>query len=94
LRFSATSGWRIACWDSAGAWGGGGGEERKWQTGILYSRKQWYNRAIQWIPGAFSLGVKRLGREADHSPPSSAVVKNAWSYTSIRPIRLHGVVLS
>jgi hypothetical protein len=22
------------------------------------------------------------GREADHSPPSSAEVKNAWSYTS------------
>jgi hypothetical protein len=32
--------------------------------------------------GALSLGVKRLGREADHSPPSSAEVKNAWSYTS------------
>jgi hypothetical protein len=30
---------------------------------------------IQWIPGAFSLGVKRLEREADHSPPSSAEVK-------------------
>jgi hypothetical protein len=29
-----------------------------------------------------SLGVKRPGREADHSPPSSADVKNAWSYTS------------
>jgi hypothetical protein len=28
------------------------------------------------------LGVKRQGREADHSPPSSAEVKNAWSYTS------------
>jgi hypothetical protein len=27
---------------------------------------------IQWVPGALSLGVKRLGREADHSPPSSA----------------------
>jgi hypothetical protein len=27
-------------------------------------------------------GVKRLGREANHSPPSSAEVKNAWSYTS------------
>jgi hypothetical protein len=27
-------------------------------------------------------GVKRPGREADHSPQSSAVVKNAWSYTS------------
>jgi hypothetical protein len=30
---------------------------------------------IQWVPGALSLGVKRLGREADHSPPSSADVK-------------------
>jgi len=28
-------------------------------------------------------GAKRLGREADHSPPSSAEAKNAWSYTSI-----------
>jgi len=27
------------------------------------------------VPGALSLGVKRLGREADHSPPSSAEVK-------------------
>jgi hypothetical protein len=27
-------------------------------------------------------GVKWPGREADHSPPSSAKVKNAWSYTS------------
>jgi hypothetical protein len=38
--------------------------------------------------------VKRSGREADHSPPSIAEVKNAWSYTSIPPISLHGVVLS
>jgi hypothetical protein len=30
---------------------------------------------IQWVPGALSLGVKRKGREADHSPPSSAEVK-------------------
>jgi hypothetical protein len=50
--------------------------------------------AIQWVPGALSLEVKRPGREADHSPPSSAKVKNAWSYTSTPPIRLHGVVLS
>jgi hypothetical protein len=27
-------------------------------------------------------GVKWLGCEADHSPPCSAEVKNAWSYTS------------
>jgi hypothetical protein len=30
---------------------------------------------IQWEPGALSLGVKRPVREADHSPPSSAEVK-------------------
>jgi hypothetical protein len=30
---------------------------------------------IQWVPGVFSLGVKRPGHEADHSPPSSAEVK-------------------
>jgi len=35
-----------------------------------------------------------LGREADHSPPSCADVKNAWSYTSTIPIRLHGMMLS
>jgi hypothetical protein len=49
---------------------------------------------IQWVPGALPLGVKRPGREADHSPPSSAEVKNTWSYISTPPIRLHGVVLS
>jgi len=30
---------------------------------------------IQWVPGYLSLGVKRPGREAGHSPPSSAEVK-------------------
>jgi hypothetical protein len=30
---------------------------------------------IQWVPGALSLVVKQLGCEADHSPPSSAEVK-------------------
>jgi hypothetical protein len=37
---------------------------------------------IQWVPGALSLGVKRPGREADHSPSFSAEVKTEWSYTS------------
>jgi len=32
-----------------------------------------------------------LGREADHSPASSAEVKNAWSCTSTRSICLNGV---
>jgi hypothetical protein len=48
---------------------------------------------IQWVPWALSLGVKWPGCEADHSPPSSADVKNAWSYNSTPTIRLHGVVL-
>jgi hypothetical protein len=30
---------------------------------------------INWVPGTPSLGVKRSGREADHSPPSSAEAK-------------------
>jgi hypothetical protein len=30
---------------------------------------------IQWVPGALSLGIKQPGLEADHSPPSSAKVK-------------------
>jgi hypothetical protein len=48
---------------------------------------------IQWVPGTLSLGVKRSGREADHSPPSSTEVKNALNYTSTPTIRLYGVVL-
>jgi hypothetical protein len=61
---------------------------------------------VQCVPRALTPVAKRLGREADHSPPSSADVKNAWRYTSIPPyvsmewclikdrIRLHGVELS
>jgi hypothetical protein len=46
--------------------------------------------------GTFSRGVKRQGREADHSPPSSAEVKKTWIYTSTPPYvyMVHGVVLS
>jgi hypothetical protein len=50
-------------------------------------------------------GVKRPGREADHSPPSNSEVKNAWSCTSAPQyvfmvwclmkqwIHLHGVIV-
>jgi hypothetical protein len=31
--------------------------------------------SLQWVPGDLSLGVKRPGREAYHSPPSSTEVK-------------------
>jgi hypothetical protein len=36
---------------------------------------------IKWVPGLFP-GVKWQGREADHSPPTSAEVKKMWIYTS------------
>jgi hypothetical protein len=32
--------------------------------------------------GFISSGIKRTGRETDHSSPSNAEVKNAWRYTS------------
>jgi hypothetical protein len=61
---------------------------------------------MHWVPAVLSLRVKRPGREADHSLPSSDKVKNAWSCTSIHPhvfmmsclikqlILFHGLVLS
>jgi hypothetical protein len=39
----------------------------------------------RWVPGALVPEVKRPGREADHAPPPSAEVKNAWSYNFTSP---------
>jgi hypothetical protein len=36
-------------------------------------------------------GVERPGRDVDHPPPTSAEVKNEWSYTSSPQICLNGV---
>jgi hypothetical protein len=43
--------------------------------------------------GLFLPGVKLPGREADHSPPTSADIKKIWLYMST-PTRLHGVMLN
>jgi hypothetical protein len=48
----------------------------------------------KWVSGSLSLGVKRPGREADRSPPSSAEVKECVEIYHHSPIRLHGMVLS
>jgi hypothetical protein len=40
---------------------------------------------MQWVPGIISLGVKWPVHEADHSPPTSAKIKNTWSDTSTPP---------
>jgi hypothetical protein len=44
--------------------------------------------STQWVSE-----VKRSGREADHSSPSSAAVKNKWVYTFTPPC-VQDVVLS
>jgi hypothetical protein len=49
---------------------------------------------IHWVPWGLSPGVKRPGREADHSLQTSAEVKKTWIYASAPPILLHGVVLN
>jgi hypothetical protein len=49
---------------------------------------------IKWVRGALPAEVKQSLLEAGHSPPSSAEVKNAWSYTSTPPVSLRSVVLS
>jgi hypothetical protein len=49
---------------------------------------------IQWSSGALSLGVKRPGHDADHSPQSSSGVKGCVKLYLRSPIRLHRVVLS
>jgi hypothetical protein len=36
---------------------------------------------IQWVAGALYPEVKQPGRTVDHSSPSNAEFKNAWSYT-------------
>jgi hypothetical protein len=36
---------------------------------------------MKWVLRALSPEIKRPVREADHSPPSSAEVKNVWGYT-------------
>jgi len=40
---------------------------------------------VQWIPG-FLGGTERLGRDANPSPPSSAVVMRGLNYTSSLPV--------
>jgi len=45
---------------------------------------------IQWVPGIFT-GAKQPGRESDRLPPSSAEVKNKWSFTSAQTACAHVV---
>jgi len=48
----------------------------------------------QWVPGAFSLGVKQFQHEADHSLLYSAEVKECMELYLHSPMHLHGMVFS
>jgi hypothetical protein len=55
-------------------------EENRIRRNLIVCSRQtllhrYYNLHSAYPPGALFLGVKRLGREADHSPPCSAEVK-------------------
>jgi hypothetical protein len=71
-----------------------------WMTGILFPvwANNFYILAtastpalgptlppIQWVSWVLPGGVKLPSCEADHPPPPSAEVKNAWSYSSTPP---------
>jgi hypothetical protein len=50
------------------------------------------NEIVTEVGGiGYFLGVTAPGRDADHSTPSSAHVKNEWSYTPTSPIHFHEV---
>jgi len=51
-----------------------------------------HSASYPMLPGSLSLGLKRPGCEADNLLPSSAEIKNAWSYAS-NLILLHSVML-
>jgi hypothetical protein len=48
-------------------------------------------RPIQWILQDFPPRIKQLGQEANYSPPSSAKIKNEWSYTSTPYMGFYGM---
>jgi hypothetical protein len=48
---------------------------------------------IQWVPGTIFPRLKRPGREAEHSPPSSAEVKYGGTLPPL-PIYFHGIMLN
>jgi hypothetical protein len=75
-----SDGYTLKSWQSLSRYSDGrpGFDPREWLEIFIFSkasRSGPTQSAIQWVPGALSPGVKRGGREADHSPPPSAEVK-------------------
>jgi len=60
--------------------------DQLWGHSVSYPMVNGYQRL-------FPQGIKWPECEADNSPPSNADVNNAWSFTTVPPICLHGVGL-
>jgi hypothetical protein len=72
----------------------GGGSDDIFSLRHCFQTGSGAHPAYLMCTGGSFLGVRGPGRVTDRSSPSSAEVKNEWSYTSIHQIRLHGVVLN
>jgi hypothetical protein len=84
---------------SNGLWAGRPGfDSRKGEESVLFSAAPRpalgpIKPPIQWVQGALSHGVKRLGRKANHPTPSGAEVKNGGAILPL-PVCLYGVVFN
>jgi hypothetical protein len=59
---------------------------------MIFTISVMYADSFQFIGyWGFFLGVKHLGREAEHSPPFSDEVNNKWSKNSTFPVCVHCV---
>jgi hypothetical protein len=67
-----------------------GGPQRQPACNFFPCRKFPTKLLLNVLPGFF-LGVKRLGREVNRSPSSSADIKNGWRYTPPPPMCLYCV---
>jgi hypothetical protein len=68
----------------------GAAQYSDWTSGVWFLTGQDFSlrHKVQTgcgLPWFFARGIKRQGREANHSRLSSAEVKNAWSYTFTPP---------
>jgi hypothetical protein len=66
--------WVVTGQCGCGLWAG--------RLGFDYRQGQRYFFSPSSLVSSGTGGIKRPGREADHSPPSSAEIKNTWSYIS------------
>jgi hypothetical protein len=54
-------------------------------TSLYRPDRLWGQPPIQWVFVTLTPGIKRLGHEADHSPPTSVEVKKKWLYAPTPP---------